>query len=57
MTLLNYLVKNNITVTTMLQDIYNLINAKVPQLGNTGSDWETQQFTQTGKTPTIRLAV
>ena len=44
MTLLDDLVKNNITVTTRLQDIYNLINAKVPQLKNTNTyDWEYTQ--------------
>ena len=49
MTLLDDLVKNNITVTTRLQDIYNLINAKVPQLSNTNTyDWE---YTQSKKNP------
>jgi hypothetical protein len=49
MTLLDDLVKNNITVTARLQDIYNLINAKVPQLSNTNTyDWE---YTQSKKNP------
>ena len=57
MTLLDDLVKNNNTVTTRLQDIYNLINAKVPQLSNTGLDWEAE-FPQTGKkTPAVRLTL
>ena len=46
MTLLDDLVKNNNTVTSRLQDIYNLINAKVPQLSNTGLDWD---YDATGK--------
>ena len=57
MTLLDDLVKNNNTVTSRLQDIYNLINAKVPQLSNTGLDWEAE-FPQTGKkTPAVRLTL
>ena len=57
MTLLDDLVKNNNTVTTRLQDIYNLINAKIPQLSYTVYDWESQ-FQQTGKkTPAPRLTL
>jgi len=48
MTLLDDLVKNNITVTTRLQDIYNLIHSKVPQLSNTGYEWDSHF---PGKTP------
>ena len=48
MTLLDDLVENNITVTTRLQDIYNLIHSKVPQLINTGYEWDSHF---PGKTP------
>jgi hypothetical protein len=54
MTLLDDLVKNNITVTTRLQDIYNLIHSKVPLLSNTGYEWDSHI---PGKTPAPAVRV